>query len=165
MTTDQEIRVLTLPQPWASAMGIKRIETHSGEITWDGYRGLVAIHAGKVNQAKSAKQTIELLEDEDGLPTELTTFAQGAHKLPTGAIVSVGRMVDSVIMTAPWIAQQSRVEQCLGDFDIARKGILFDDIYHLPLPIPYKGKQGLVRIKDKALATQLIAFWQSTPKF
>lgn len=156
------IRVLTLKQPYASLMaqGLKFWETRPPTITWGNYRGLVAIHAGAGSFATTAGEAKELLSIGGQSHPDLDPIIQTVSQLPQKQILAVGRLIDSQIMTSELINTQSHRERCVGDWQVGRRALLFDCLMQLRSPIPYRGMQGLVRIRPACLASFLVDTWE-----
>ncbi len=139
-----EMRGLSLWQPYASlkVKGIKINETRSWETR---YRGLIAFHAAK-----------KLFDTRIYLDRELHPFANALglpdiysfESLPYGAILGYGELVDCHLMTPEFIAKQTKQEIYFGDWGPGRFAWEFKDMVELPEPIPYKGMQGLWRVKN-----------------
>lgn len=114
------MRALTIRQPWAAAITFadKRVENR----TWPtSYRGPVLIHAGKTVDRRSGPMAAAVVR---GLQLEL------------GAVLAVARVVDchdsadEKTPCTPWSAT--------GQFHH-----VLDEVTALPLPIPWRGAQGL----------------------
>jgi hypothetical protein len=132
------MKAISLWQPWASAMalGLKRIETRHWSTR---YRGLIAIHAAK--RWTADERDFHALEQEAGrMPAEL----------PLGAIVATARLVD-VKRTEQLVDHISDGEHCWGNYGPERYGWLFEEIVALPVPILFKGAQGLFDVPDAVL--------------
>ena len=156
------MKLISLWEPWATlmALGVKRIETRSWRTP---YRGWLAIQAAK-----------HFTADEDDLCwTEpfLTALRNGGVKdvpyragrrfhFPLGCIVAVVNLVDCV-RTEDFTANVfpcnplyrpadffSR-EQPFGNYDNGRYGWVTDQLFRLPEPIPFNGKQGLCDVPEE----------------
>lgn len=133
-----KIVALSLTQPWASlmAIGAKKIETRSWSTS---YRGLVAIHASK-GFPKDAKDLV--LHDPDFIRALGHGYIYTLDKLPLGAIIAVGKLVDckptevARLTIGGW-------ERIFGDYSEGRYAWIFEDVRRLPEPIPAKGSLGL----------------------
>jgi hypothetical protein len=127
------VKALTLHQPWASliAAGLKRYETRD----WGtGYRGLLAIHAGKTDGALDLPDMLNERERAK-LPADM----------PHGAVVCLARLVDVVrteTITADPEFTLSR-ESRLGNFAPYRYGWRLEVVEVYDPPIPARGSQGL----------------------
>lgn len=140
---DEEFRVLSLWQPWASlmAVGLKRIETRSWRTS---FRGWVIIHAAKKR-------------DEEGraLYERLTVGPGGRYEdLPFGKAVCAVRLVGCVptetIECNPDLRQKyfdHKQERWFGNYTPGRWAWLTDKSVALEPPVPLRGAQGL-RILD-----------------
>lgn len=111
------VRILTVRQPWAAAIAHadKRVENR----TWStSYRGWLLIHAGK-------------LADRSHGP--LATHVTHGLQLDLGAVVALAKLTgchpDDGTCT-PWSER--------GAFHH-----VLDEVTALPLPIPWRGSQGL----------------------
>lgn len=145
----EEIRGLSVIQPWASliAIGAKSIETR----TWSHpYRGLIAIHASKgfpkASRALCWGDPFRAALIDGGLD------AKDEH-LPLGAVIAVARL-DLVLpsediiraferSTNPSIGANGAREQAFGDFSAKRFGWFLRDVVPLKEPVPAKGALGL----------------------
>ncbi|WP_306324148.1 MULTISPECIES: ASCH domain-containing protein [unclassified Streptomyces] len=114
------MRALTIRQPWAAAIAHadKRVENR----TWPtSYRGPLLIHAGKTVDQRSGRLVAAVVR---GLQMDL------------GAVIAVARITgchDSSgerTLCSLWAAE--------GQFHH-----VLDEVTALPLPIPWKGAQGL----------------------
>lgn len=144
---------LSLIQPYASliACGHKQFETRSWQTR---YRGPLAIHA-------SARITFDArlrCSDEPfrtALRDALTAGGVAApgsdvdlwKRLPVGAILAVGRLVDCVrvesLIGPPRHARLTEREEAFGDYTPGRWAWLIGDVRPLPEPIPARGRLGL----------------------
>lgn len=150
--TGDEIRGLSLLQPWASLMAFdeKRVETRSWATS---YRGLVAIAAS----AKWDRESLELAYDDPDF-----IWAWNRHgvtrlrELPLGAVLCVGRLVDCI--RTEYIdlrrAEYAEREEAFGNYAAGRYAWVFAGMRTLPSPVPVKGSLGLYRIPDST-ATQI----------
>jgi len=143
----EQVRGLTLTQPWASlvASGHKRIETRSWRAS---YRGVLLIHAA------------------NGFPPEARAFASEERALgrvpatiPTGAVVAVARLAD-VRPTEEIAPTISGLERRLGDYSPGRWAWLLDDVRALDTPVWCRGALGLWRADDRELC--LMPAWFET---
>ncbi len=143
----EEIHVLQLWQPWASAvaLGSKRIETRDWETD---YRGPLAISA-------TARCVKGELADLAGDPVWCGALGEALDRaLPFGAIIAVCRLVDcrpTGDFTADELDQPRRnaglhtgyswTERQMGDYSPGRFGLVLSGIHRLPKPLPFKGRQ------------------------
>jgi hypothetical protein len=142
------MKALTICQPYAEliARGDKRVENRR----WPtGYRGLLAIHAGKsrewldLNDAEDADESCEI-------PLREMSF---------GAVVAVARLVDCLDKRRidrgfhdrnyPWLRGHEHTE---GPWCW-----VLDDVRRLQTPVPYRGAQGLFDVPDELLFTNAAA--------
>ena len=153
---EQELRGLTLTQPWASlmAIGAKKIETRSW---YTNHRGLVAIHAAKT----WPRWAVEYCFTEPFTKPLLTAGIRKLADMPIGAIVAVGKITDArcteTIMDH-WrrdgfleLGVAFR-EPAFGDYSPGRYGWIFTDIKRLRKPVPCTGSQGLWRVPREITA-------------
>ena len=152
------MRGLTVIQPWATALeqAWKRYETRGYQV---GYRGLVAIHAGK---SQEFSDVFEDLENDLGLkvPSQVTF----------GAIIAVANLTDC-IATDSWGASDlhpilhpiTEQERMLGDWGPGRWAWHFKHVVPL-VPIPWRGAQGLWPL-PVALARSLEEAWEVDRRF
>ncbi len=151
----EEIRLLSLWQPWASliAMGVKKVETRHW---YTPYRGLLAIHA--------AKRKIDA--DGKSLMAELSDLIPDGCDLPYGAIVAVARLdyctemvVNNEQQAYCYVQGSERfypsaTEEICGYWDSGRYAWMLEDIRPID-PISIPGKQGLSVIRDAELLGQI----------
>lgn len=138
------MKAITLWQPWASLVGRgKMIETRGYPTN---VRGWVAIHA-------SARKMPRLALDSPEETPFKTLAAAGITEPPYGAVVAVARLVRCHRIVTPDFYIRSGCaegfmpppvgqEYLFGNYEPGRYGWIFDDVRHLPAPIPAKGKQG-----------------------
>ncbi|GAA4176474.1 hypothetical protein [Gryllotalpicola koreensis] len=152
-----EMRVLTVRQPWATAilrMG-KTVENRTRDLT-GGYRGPIAIHAGLAQPGRRGDRIdyghgIEVEKDLSGLL--MRSEKSWPYRLPLGAIIGVVDLID---------VHGSNDEQCerfsfFGGAqgacsDWAELGAWHFELANprpLPHPIPFKGALGLRRLPDE----------------
>jgi len=137
-----EIRGLSLTQPWASliAIGVKKIETRSWRTH---YRGPLAIHASK---------GFRWPED-----WELVPFP-APDALPRGAILAVAtlRTVQwtghNAVYPPDWLRTVDDIERAFGDFSEKRYGWFLEDVHELAEPIPCRGARGLWTVPPAIVA-------------
>jgi activating signal cointegrator 1 len=123
--------VLSLTQPWASALfieGLKRVETRSWKTN---YRGPLYIHAAK-GFPKWAREFATEEADAGRIP----------ERLPLGAIIGCVELLD-VKRTEELIETLSETEQKWGDYGPKRYGWITANPVLLSKPIPAKGSLGL----------------------
>lgn len=129
------MKAITLHQPWASAiaLGLKGYETRSWAPT---YRGLLAIHAGKLTSG-------EQMNFLHSLHVNFPSTAQMDYaRLPFGAIVCICNL------TAVYHAEALRpdiaaLERALGNFEDGRAALKLELVTTIAPPIPARGQQGL----------------------
>lgn len=133
------IRGLSLTQPWASLMarGAKRIETRSWSTK---HRGLVAIHASKSFPLVYRHRCVEPMFRDALGPT-------GYARLPRGAIVAVGCLVDCCL-TQLISPDLTPLELAFGDYEPGRYAWMMQDVVALKDPVPCKGHLGLWTMPD-----------------
>lgn len=123
--------VLSLTQPWASALfipGLKSIETRSWKTS---YRGRLYIHAAK-GFPRAARE----------FATEEAEAGRIPRTLPFASIIGHLDLAD-VQRTDDLIAHVSATERRWGDYAPGRYGWLTCNATLLPAPIPAKGSLGL----------------------
>jgi hypothetical protein len=137
---DSDLRVLTVRQPWASAIasGAKRVENRTRPV---GYRGLLAIHAGlevdpsafSARPPYRTERPQHLLDWYDDRPDE-----ERRCELPRGVVLAVCSLTDVHASLdcdgecAPWGETGAEV------WHWRLAGII-----RLDHPIPYRGALGL----------------------
>jgi hypothetical protein len=138
------VKALTVRQPWATLIvtGRKRIETRS----WPtGYRGILAIHAGKSMSRDEVDYAAELVEQglldrvQQPLGAILGTVRLH-HCLPTEAVV--GSWSDGGWITVPGLPGPDPEDE-LGDFSPGRFAWLLADAVRLVEPVPARGRLSL----------------------
>lgn len=123
MVTSNDVRVLSIRQPWAWAIstGRKKVENR----TWSTqYRGTVFIHA-------SLRQDTEAVED---LKRLIRMPVPG--EFAVGAIVAVATLID--------VVDAERAKR-FGKWFGGPFGLVFADVRPLKNPVPASGKLGLWR--------------------
>jgi hypothetical protein len=159
------MRVITILQPYASliAFGAKRYETRSWR-TW--HRGPIAIHAGK--------KPFEKVLAEYAVPPDTIQRMQEdcVHSLGIdfdfayGAIIAVGYLVRcyEIIrenaritlyrkgMEPVWYHPTDK-ELLYGDWTPGRYAWELANVRTLPVPVPYRGQQGLWSVPDAIVPT------------
>lgn len=127
-----EFAVLSLTQPWASAifLGLKAIETRSWQTN---YRGRLYIHASN-GMPKYAK---EFAADE-----RFMCRLPEIGKLPLGAIIG---HVDLIDIKRTEDLKPGPIEELYGDYGPGRYGWITDNPVLLETPIPAKGSLGIWR--------------------
>ena len=133
------MKALSLWQPWASAvaLGLKVYETRSWRTH---YFGPIAIHAAKRIDRVMLRQ-IEYLKYLN---------LKALEDPPTGAIIATAILVEC-IDAARIRDQLSHVELHFGDFSDGRWAWRLREVRALPVPIPFRGRQGLFDIPDELL--------------
>lgn len=141
------MKTLTLQQPWASlavsvdqqGMPFKGVETRSWKT---GYRGPLAIHAGK----KIPECLLMGMSDKkmDVFAYAGITGDASIMNLPYGAIVGTVSILDCVpIETLYGSALDTWQERCFGDWRQGRYGWILGDPVAFDTPVPARGKQGI----------------------
>lgn len=166
------MKALTLWQPWATlaGSGIKQIETRSWATS---YRGVLAIHAAKVERPEEAA-VVALSGFYDALWPLLgfSTRPMPASiraRLPRGAVVAVSRLVDCLPVIVANDPYEPDTDFCMvrsldgnrlyhkvgntvadmtdqlpyGDFSPGRWAWMLTGITQMDEPIPVRGRQGL----------------------
>jgi activating signal cointegrator 1 len=144
----EEIRMLSLWQPWASlvATGIKQVETRHWPTN---YRGLIAIHAAKRPVCRTGHELISAVGGSipDGMVVSY------------GAIVAVARLryctqmaVNNEQQAYCYLPSGERfypsvTEELCGNWDDGRYAWFLEDVKSVD-PIYTRGMQGIPRIAD-----------------
>lgn len=130
------MKALSLWQPWASAvaLGLKTYETRSWRTD---YFGPIAIHAAK-------RLDRAMLRNVNG---DRGPFLK---EPPLGVILATAVLVDC-IEAARIRDQLSPMELRYGDFSDGRWAWRLHEVRALPVPIPFRGRQGLFDIPDELL--------------
>jgi activating signal cointegrator 1 len=132
------MKCISLWQPWASAIPLllKRIETRDWSTK---VRGRIGIHAAK--RWTGAEQRFATARRRAGDPLP--------DPMPLGAIVCTVDLWD-VLPSEMLVARGlSDLEQMYGNYAPGRFGWLTRDVFALPEPIPYVGKQGFFNVPDE----------------
>lgn len=149
------MKAITLYQPWASliAMGAKRIESRSW---YTGYRGPLAIHAGKKNDYINPDKIRYICHDEPFRKVlGITGMFDYTKKFPLGCIVATCELIACLKVES--IGEQpdiqgwkfgthyfpaSKQEFYFGDYSIGRYRWFLANIKPLENPIPTTGSMG-----------------------
>jgi len=131
------MRVITLTQPWATlvAIGAKKMETRSWEVT---FRGPLLIHAAK-GYPRDAKE----FASSSGV---ISVTGMQPSDYPTGVILAKCELVGCIRTTKEFEAALHRdnlQEWMFGNFEPGRYAWQLQDIRRLAKPIPAKGALGL----------------------
>lgn len=131
------MKVLSLWEPWASAMAIsaKRVETRDDWVDRIKYRGLVWIHATMKPEFKPVEYPPEFLEWVERVGIDW-------RHLPYGHMLAVGKLV-KIVKTESIRDTLSEQELAFGDYRDNRRGLIFKNVRRLREPIKVSGKQGL----------------------
>ena len=153
------MRCITLWQPWASLVGIKKHETRSWQTN---YRGELAIHSAK--RKADIDIVCELQDHFEEVKKLIWHFSTADNYtkvetdlLPLGCVVTIANLVNCLEMWnsqvyGPLMPPHRRgidistidaLEKALGDWQEGRFAWELDKIFRLPEPIPAQGKQGL----------------------
>lgn len=155
------MKCVSLWQPWASliALGHKRIETRSWET---GYRGRLAIHAAKR----------PICADGVDLLTELALDIHWGMGLPIGAVVATCDLVACLPTPRvrpghfepfelfdprrlagadPSVVTVTPRERRCGDYSPGRWAWVVENVVCLVPPVPWRGRQRIFDLPDKAL--------------
>lgn len=151
----QEMRGLSVTQPWASliAIGAKRIETRSWSVP---YRGLVAIHASK----KFPKAERALCWGDPFRTALMEGGLDGNDDhLPLGMVIAVGTLTDvwstdgmvavNAMRPAGFDELLTPKERAFGDYSPRRFGWVLRNVVALKTPVPAKGALGLWFFDDQ----------------
>ena len=132
-TSTLDCRILTLWQPWASAItyGLKRFVTRSWGTS---YRGTLLIHAAK------RKPT---LIDIDYVRPHLGQYSIDQLTQHFGCIVAIADLSNCQLMTPQFIKGMHEQEIGWGLWDPSRFAWELVNVKPLPSPIPCRGQQGL----------------------
>lgn len=146
------MRVLSLHQPWASAvaLGLKRVETRGRRTR---YRGLLAIHAaakwtweerGALANLLAWREVRRAFFGEAGVwsPKPRAALAD-EWRPPLGCVVAVAEVVGCEEMTPELVRGQPPLEVALGNWRPGRFAIYLREVRRLPQPIPLKGRQSM----------------------
>lgn len=134
-----DFRVLTVRQPWASAivLGPKRVENRS----WHIRPGWVAIHAG-ASMDRLDPESWEAIAD---LWPEMPPRAE----LPLGKVIGAAHFTGSVAYAdRPWDWLDQREDWSVEDAVLN----LIDCVFALPEPLARKGALGLWRADEEIVA-------------
>lgn len=147
----QELKALSLWQPWASLIAtinpetekpFKQFETR-GENMKTNYRGKLIIHAAKTNDASIRAVCETICEDLD--------LDLSFDDLPRGCAIAICDLVDCIQMTEEFIDEQSTEEIICGDWQVGRYAWKLENVQVFNPPIPMKGQQGLWNVDPEFL--------------
>lgn len=164
------MKLITLWEPWASlmAIGAKRIETRHW---YTPYRGWIAIHAAKGGLSK--RELLDTCGDSpfaEALRGNVSLGIDG-FAFPFGKIVAVANLVDCKM----FVDLNPRVEKSLppgymlpppepelsfGDYTQCRYGLITENVFRLPQPIPFKSRQGTLLDVPEDILAQLRRQWR-----
>jgi hypothetical protein len=133
------MKAISLWQPWASLIGIKRFETRSWGTS---YRGDILIHAGGKRDCNGLEAYLDLK----------SRFPELRHlpdykDLPFGAFVKKAKVIDCRLMTYELFASQADLEQALDNWSFDRYAWELDDVVDIE-PIPFKGQQRIFNVPE-----------------
>lgn len=140
---------ITLHQPWATliAMGIKKYETTD----WDSqHYGSLLIHA---SSKKPNTEALAAIASESGNNAILD------WDYPTGAIIAIADLVDTIQMTPDFIDQQSKQEYAAGLWFPGRYAWKLGRIQKVPA-IPAKGSRGLWEPGEEIVSKIQFYLWE-----
>lgn len=144
------MRVLTLWQPWASAIDayLKTFETRSW---WTNYRGAIAIHAAKrsvdfdcLHSLRSNDKCVEAFRSAG-----IDLLGNPDKEFPRGVIVTTATLVDC-LPVEQLHHELIDIERMLGNYEAGRYGWRLANITRVNPPIPYLGSQGMPRLRHAA---------------
>lgn len=137
MPKDDNLKAITLWQPWASAMArqMKRIETRDW---YTHYRGPLLIHAaakkpGRIDWDILTYPPVARALSNLGITDE--------KAFPLGVAVCIVNLVDCVPVEKIRCTL-SPLELALGNYDDGRFAWVTEFMHYIEKPIPMKGKQG-----------------------
>ncbi len=141
------MKAISLHQPYASLVGIKKTETRSWSTS---YRGPLAICAAKrwtLRERDAWEHHAALFGDRFPRPkcVDLTARRYVGDLPPLGCVVALAQIVDVVQFdaTTPFAWANQPDDYACGDFTPGRYGWLLADVRKLSTPLPIKGRQGL----------------------
>lgn len=159
------MKIITLWDPWASLLstGHKKIETRGWRPKADGC-GVVAIHAAKGGLSqRDLRDTCDEPFFREAL-AELPYHSAGRsgeygvmHKFHPGHIIAVGLLVEALptvsVGCLPGVFDDypeldTPQERAFGNYDAGRYGLVFTGVMRLPVPIPWKSRQGKLLTLD-----------------
>lgn len=169
-----EIRILSLWQPWASliAMGLKKFETRSWGTP---YRGKLAIHAAKRPVDSDGFLVVRKAFELAG--KDFQNDQDWVESLQFGCIVAIANLTHCRQMISekttltefckqPESVQETQIpiislvgatelERTVGDWQPGRYAWKLGNICPIAEPIPFKGGQGLRIIRDSQVLEQI----------
>lgn len=137
------MKALTIHQPWGTALatGMKQYETRPRNTN---HRGLLAIHAGKTFNEEGYNGVKHLpFQEHIQVPLNRRWSGASAADFPTGVILAVAELTDSIQMDEDLIASISAQERSLGHWEVGRYAYKLENVQLLPKPVPASGKQGM----------------------
>jgi activating signal cointegrator 1 len=135
------MKLISLWEPWASLMacGVKKNETRSWPTN---YRGWLAIHAAK-----------RWTRDEQDFADVCQSVLGKDWRPALGSIVAVVRL-ETCCPTASYERLALRLteqERAFGNYETGRWVWVTTDLFRLPEPVPFKGRQGLIDVPEDVL--------------
>ncbi len=150
-----EIRAITLYQPFATflALGMKTWETRS----WGtNYRGLLAVHAGKL----SSIEYQALNDDLAKRAWRVKVPPAWREPFPSGALLGVVQLVQVVSTDEFDLRSVSSFDREFGDFSKGRYMWRCREPVMLGMPILMRGHQRLWKLPD-CTASYLSSMWDA----
>lgn len=162
------MKLLTLWEPWATlmAIGAKRIETRDWRPHGDDCGHTVAIHAAKAGLSqRSLMDTCEEEYFREALTAARipyhSTGRSGEYgvmrRFDFGHIIAVGLLLEALpvesIGCLPGVFDDYPLldtpqERAFGNYEVGRYGLVFTTMVRLPIPIPWKSRQGKLLTLD-----------------
>lgn len=143
-------RALPVWQPWASLIvnGFKRVETRHWPLPEKLWGEPIGIHATKTRDhlhllAESPFDAYFSVDD-------LEDLAQVSEQLPLGAIIGYVRFSRCAQMTEQTIAALEETkpdEHAFGDYRPGRYAWVIAESHRFEEPAPWKGQQGMFRVR------------------
>lgn len=165
------MKLITLWEPWATlmAIGAKKIETrHWGTP----YRGWLAIHAAKrfTDDEDTQCWMSPFREALNSAHIPIAPYRSGRRfQFPLGCIVAVAKLIDCKRIGGDqaWRARPDFIMQEpaspeleFGNYEPGRYGLITEDVFRLPRPIPFKSRQGMLLDIEPAIVEEIRQQWR-----
>lgn len=134
----EEMRAITLHQPWASLIGYKTIETrlHDRFRSLEGQR--IAIHAGA---GYDHHAYAEVKRWTSNLDAHKLAMPENARHLPHKAIVCIAN-----VAKVGWLLRRDSKDALIDCSSTSRYGLWLEDLEPLGEPMPIPGSQGIWKV-------------------
>ncbi len=167
------MKLITLWEPWATlmAIGAKKIETRHWSTH---YRGWLAIHAAKrfTSDQDSQCWMSPFREALNAAHVPIAVYRSGRRfQLPLGCIIAVAKLIDcgtseAIVEGQPGTRYEKLLagqERAFGNYDPGRFGLMTESVFRLPIPIPFKSRQGMLLDVPQEIVVEIQKQWRGEP--